>query len=177
MALINRMSRLFTADMHAVLDRLEEPETLLKQAVREMEDETAKSGERLRRLHLEAERIDRREREIAANIAQIDDQLDLCFESGEEGLARSLVKRKLPQSALLGKVSSDRTVVAAEIAQAAGRHLEQQQRLESVRQKSELLGDGRSAAANDFEPHPELAVSADDIEVAFLHEKAKRSGS
>ena len=44
MALINRISRLFTADMHAVLDRLEEPDVLLKQALREMEDESAKSG-------------------------------------------------------------------------------------------------------------------------------------
>src|SRR6188508_28625 len=30
MALINRMSRLFTADVHAVLDRIEEPDVLLK---------------------------------------------------------------------------------------------------------------------------------------------------
>ena len=29
MALINRMSRLFTADVHAVLDRIEEPDVLL----------------------------------------------------------------------------------------------------------------------------------------------------
>ena len=39
MALISRVSRLFTADVHAVLDRIEEPEVLLKQAIREMEDE------------------------------------------------------------------------------------------------------------------------------------------
>ena len=36
MALINRMSRLFTADIHAVLDRIEEPNVLLKHAIREM---------------------------------------------------------------------------------------------------------------------------------------------
>ena len=30
MALINRVSRLFTADFNAVLDRIEEPELLLK---------------------------------------------------------------------------------------------------------------------------------------------------
>ena len=38
MALITRISRLFQADFHAVLDRIEEPEQLLKQAIREMED-------------------------------------------------------------------------------------------------------------------------------------------
>jgi phage shock protein A len=33
MALINRISRLFKADFHAVLDQIEEPEGLLKQAI------------------------------------------------------------------------------------------------------------------------------------------------
>ena len=42
MALITRVSRLFQADLHAVLDRIEEPEVLLKQAVREMEEELAR---------------------------------------------------------------------------------------------------------------------------------------
>ena len=37
MALITRISRLFTADFHAVLDRIEEPDVLLKHAIREME--------------------------------------------------------------------------------------------------------------------------------------------
>ena len=41
MALITRVARLFRADLHAVLDRIEEPDVLLKQAVREMEEELA----------------------------------------------------------------------------------------------------------------------------------------
>jgi len=43
MALINRISRLFKADFHAVLDHIEEPEALLKQAIRDMEDDLAKT--------------------------------------------------------------------------------------------------------------------------------------
>ena len=43
MALINRMSRLFTADVHAVLDRIEEPDVLLRQAIREMEEALERS--------------------------------------------------------------------------------------------------------------------------------------
>ena len=38
MALITRFSRLFRADLHAVLDRIEEPDVILRQAVREMEE-------------------------------------------------------------------------------------------------------------------------------------------
>ena len=48
MALVNRISRLFSADFHAVLDRIEEPDLLLRQAIREMEEELAKSEQRIR---------------------------------------------------------------------------------------------------------------------------------
>ncbi len=55
MALITRMTRLFTADLHAVLDRLEEPDVLLKQALREMEDDVALREQRVRYLEHERE--------------------------------------------------------------------------------------------------------------------------
>ena len=41
MALITRVSRLLRADVHAVLDRLEEPDVLLQQAIRDMEEVVA----------------------------------------------------------------------------------------------------------------------------------------
>ena len=44
MALINRVTRLFKADIHAVLDQIEEPEQLLRQAVRDMEEELRGRG-------------------------------------------------------------------------------------------------------------------------------------
>ena len=51
MALIKRLSRLFAADLHAVLDQIEEPEALLKQAVREMEEELARRAARVAARH------------------------------------------------------------------------------------------------------------------------------
>ncbi len=47
MALINRISRLFKADFHAVLDQIEEPEQILKQAIRDMEDDLATTEQRV----------------------------------------------------------------------------------------------------------------------------------
>lgn len=38
MILISRFSQLLRADLHAVLDRLEDPEALLRQAIRDMAD-------------------------------------------------------------------------------------------------------------------------------------------
>ena len=55
MALISRVSRLLRADLHAVLDHLEEPDVLLRQAVREMEEALAGDTARLQRLRREHE--------------------------------------------------------------------------------------------------------------------------
>ncbi|OOZ38928.1 hypothetical protein BOW53_13550 [Solemya pervernicosa gill symbiont] len=57
MALINRVTRLFRADMHAVLDRIEEPEVLLRQSIREMEEALADDEQQLRQLIEEGEQI------------------------------------------------------------------------------------------------------------------------
>ena len=38
MPILNRVKRLFQADVHAILDVIEEPEAVLKQAIREMQE-------------------------------------------------------------------------------------------------------------------------------------------
>ena len=95
MALITRISRLFTADVHAVLDRIEEPEVVLKQAIREMTEEVARAEQRLRWLAAESDRLEQYLSGYAETISSLDSELDLCFMADEETLARSLVKRKL----------------------------------------------------------------------------------
>ena len=83
MALINRMSRLFTADVHAVLDRIEEPDVLLKHAIREMDEELARSEQRVRQLEHEHEALAERQRKVQAALAELVSQLDVCFSNDE----------------------------------------------------------------------------------------------
>ena len=61
MTLIARVSRLFRADLHAVLDRVEEPDLVLRQAVREMEEDLARDGRR-------ADALDLRQRRLLARL-------------------------------------------------------------------------------------------------------------
>ena len=85
MALINRMSRLFTADVHAVLDRIEEPDVLLKHAVREMEEELARGEQRARALEHEHEALGERQRKAEAALKELGEQLDVCFDERQRG--------------------------------------------------------------------------------------------
>ena len=91
MALINRVSRLFKADFHAVLDQIEEPEQLLKQAIREMENDLAETEQRIRVCAHDQELLATRKSEIESKLAEIDEELDLCFASAQ-GETRAFVR-------------------------------------------------------------------------------------
>ena len=173
MALINRMSRLFTADVHAVLDRIEEPDVLLKHAVREMEEELARSEQRVRALTHEHETLGERQRKTGACLAELNQQLDVCFESSNEELARKVLKRRLETERLERHVGERRAALDKELAALRATVDEQRERLDVMRQKAELLAttSGGDELRNDF------AVGDAEVEVALLRERQKRNRS
>ena len=104
MPLIDRFTRLVSADLHALIDRIEEPELLLRQAVREL-----------------------------------DDELDVCFRSGEEALARGLVRRKL-ETERRAKLNAARREAALKAhAELEATLAEDARTLEQMRQKLDVL--------------------------------------
>jgi phage shock protein A len=155
MALINRVSRLFKADFNAVLDHIEEPEQLLRQAIRDMEDELAASEQHIALCTQEQEALGARRAEMLASAGEFGQQLDLCFESGKEELARGIEKLNDENRATL----------------------------DGLRQKAELIV-SRTPAERDVGGREDIAriacelrVDDDEVEIAFLREKAARSRS
>lgn len=179
MALINRVSRLFTADLHAVLDRIEEPDALLRQAIREMEEQLASAEQRIGRLAHERDELARRRQEIDRSLADVAEQLDVCFESGEEQLARSLIRRRLESGRLAAHLENRQAANAKELDKEQAALDENARRLESMRQKAELLTDRPEDAygSGADEAHREFAVGEDEVEVAFLREQQRRAKS
>jgi phage shock protein A len=174
MALINRMSRLFTADVHAVLDRIEEPDVLLKHAVREMEEELARGEQRLRALAHEHEALGERQRKTEALLAELSEQLDVCFENGNEELARKIVKRRLETERLERHVVERRATLAKELAALRAAVEEQREQLDVMRQKAELLA--TTISGDDFRSG-DFVIGEAEVEVAYLRERQKRQRS
>ena len=176
MALISRISRLFTADLHAVLDRIEEPEALLKQAFREMEDDLRDTEHRLKRLTLEHEQLTARSEDIERKLSGLRDELEICLDSGNDDLARSLIRRKLQARRLLEHLS----VKARETKKAKEdltRKLEEdRERLEALRDKAEVLTEEPCAGSHGDEAgwSREPAIGDEEIEVELLKEKHRR---
>lgn len=175
MALINRVSRLFTADVHAVLDRIEEPSVLLKHALREMEDEIADAERHLHRLEQEHARLADRQTKVQAALAELDEQVGVAFDSGNDALARKLIKRKLETARLDAHVSERRAALAKSIAERQATLGERREHLDVLRQKAELVADAPQGTSVDDWSKPNFAVGDDEVEVAYLRERQKRT--
>lgn len=183
MALINRVSRLFKADFNAVLDQIEEPEQLLKQAIRDMEDELAAIDQRIAFCAHDQEALGVRRNELQSAIDEYNDQLDLCFESDKDELAKALIRKKLEAERILKQLISK--------FEANERYLDEQRKLldenratlDSLRQKAELISHRPTSLGSESEFNDigcvsrELSIGDDEIEIAYLREKALRSAS
>ena len=183
MALINRLSQLFKSDFNAVLDQIEEPEQLLKQAIRDMEDELAASERRIAGCARDQEALLARRSDIVKSNAELEEQLDLCFRSCKDDLAKGIVRRKLEAARLLKRVDAK--------LEANERYLDNERRqtednratLEGLRQKAELIVSRKPQEGSAWDDHDfaslsrQLCVGDDEVEIAFLREQAARSAS
>ena len=178
MALITRLSRLFQADFHAVLDRIEEPDIQLKQAIREMQIDLQQSEQRLALLQHENETLSNLVTDANAKLSTFDEELDICFAAKKEDLARDLIKRKLEVERQLQSSEKQQVALQSSIQNIESSIEENREALESMSQKLDLLVteiDDESIHGQQFGISP--GVRSEEIEIAFLREKQKRSAS
>ena len=178
MALITRISRLFRADFNAVLDRIEEPDVLLKQALREMEEDVHSDEQQLKLLLNDYSQSELKIKEIKGNIEQVNQELDICFESNETELARSQVKRKLEMQRYEKHLKSKLTSLEKRKSELENRISENKERLTSMQQKLDLLINDESLKQGDeVFSNVNVTINKDEIEMAFLKEKQARGAS
>jgi len=183
MALINRISRLFKADFHAVLDQIEEPEALLKQAIRDMEDDLANTEQGIKLCAYDQAALTLRKGELEAAVAEFEAQLDLCFESGKDELAKNTIRKKLEAERLLKRLNAKHAANAKFLDEQRSLFEQNNSTLESLRQKAELFArrparnDGRSEFDDIAWMAREMTVGDDEVEIAYLRESNLRSAS
>jgi phage shock protein A len=176
MALIARLSRLFQADMHAVLDKIEEPELLLNQAIREMEESIENDERQTRLWEHEQQQLVNKHDQLAETLTDLEGKLLLCFKSNKDDLARSLIKRKLEtqQNKLL--LTDKVAALKEKITRLTKKLAEHQTQLAGMKQKAEIFLDKNRVSSSNWE-NPPITVQDVDVEVTFLYEKQKWSKS
>ncbi len=172
MPLFHRVARLFLADCHALLDHLEAPDFLLRQALREMSEELEALRARERATSEDLRRTDCAIAACASDLARLDDELALCLDAGQEPLARHLVARKLDRARRHAGLTTTRE----------GQVREQVALARAIVEADATQGELARAAEPWLEqPAAERPVWATpapitpaDIEIALLQEKQRR---
>ena len=175
MALIRRFSRLITADVHAVLDQIEEPETVLKQAIREMEEELARQAQHGRWLRQEMDAKAARVEALEKTRPELDAKLDLCFANDNETLARKLTRRKLETAKLAEQLEANLKALTGELEEHEAQLAANRDQLEGMRQKAALFRLEPQAGGEGLHSGEGFAVDEADVEIAFLREKQARA--
>ena len=176
MALVTRLSRLFQADFHAVLDRIEEPDLQLKQAVREMQFALGEDQQRLKLLQHEVAQLNKTTVSTATSLENYDDELDICLAAKKDDLARDLIRRKLAAEKQLQALQLQADIIESQRQALVKQIDEQSQQLTSMKQKLELLVNADELLVSDHFNHSS-SVRNEEIEIALLREKERRAKS
>jgi phage shock protein A len=172
MALITRLSRLFQADMNAVLDKIEEPGLLLKQAIRDMEESIALDDRQLRLWEFEQQQLNNRINELSQSLTESDNKIMLCFKSDKDDLARAMLRQKLEAQQVLKSLTGKMTVMKEKAGRLATQLAEHKTQLAEMKQKAEIFMDENRVNPSNWE-NSLNTVRDEDIEIAFLAEKQK----
>ena len=173
MALVTRLTRLFQADFHAVLDRIEEPDLQLKQAVREMQFALDEDQQRLKLVQHDIAQLDKTTASTAASLESFDDELDICLAAKKDDLARDLIRRKLTAEKQLQALQLQADIIESQRQTLVKQIDEQGQQLNSMKQKLELLVSADELFTGD-EFNYSNTVRNEEIEIALLREKERR---
>jgi phage shock protein A len=176
MTLMMRITRLFKADMHGLLDLLEEPETVLKQAIRDMESEIEHGQQALAEHQRSVERLRRTSGHLESSINTYDEQIEIAFEAQNDDLARTFIRKKLETENRLRVNMRAIADMTAETDAMQHRLREQRAQLDAIIANMPLHAGEQSHPEPPVGSAAPSGVAEEDVEAAFLRAKRQRAG-
>ncbi len=95
MGIMTRFTRLFKADIHGVMDQIENKGLILKQCLREMEESLAKKQGQLNQLKTALDEIRNETRQLDREREKIELDLTTAIEKDKDDIARLLIKKRM----------------------------------------------------------------------------------
>ena len=175
MGIFNRIGRLWKADVHGIIDSLEEPRRILKQALRDMQDEIEESTGRLEAIRSEEERMSKRRSRVNESLDDTVKQIEVAFGAEDLKLARTFVRKRLELERMVSHLEIRLAEIAATKSTAEQTLSGQREQYQRVAEKAEILCEAESRReCNSSSVGDELFVSENDVEVAMLEERNRR---
>lgn len=152
MTMMTRLARLVRADLNALLERLEAPELVLAQAVRDMEQALEEERRAVAGLERELARLARRDLALAEDEAKCAEAIATGLE--RDALVRPLIRRRLESARRRAALKSRQAEVQAERDRLADRGEIRAAQLDDLRARAALAAPAAAQSGLDDPADP-----------------------
>lgn len=181
MAIMTRLLRLWKADMHGVMDQLEDKALLLKQCLREMESNLRQKQAHLAQLQGLREQLGRDQALRLQEQERLEADIALAVRKEKDEIARMLIRKRMLLEAAHTQLEGRRGHLEEEIQRLAQTITEQQGRYEQLKvkaaaycQQTEARATENAAAPWDVPAGPTPATEA-EVELELMRRKESLS--
>lgn len=171
MSILTRMTRLFKADIHSILDNLEQPEIILQQSVRDMQSAIDAAEISLSELDKQQAGLEQKQQNMNSQITDLQEQLQFCLREKNDTLGKSVIKKKLQAGLILKELSTQLANIIIAKKLKNNETDERKEKLQAVRDKLALFTEHAEFSEHSVATELSSNISQDDIELAFLYEK------
>lgn len=177
MTVLTRFGRLLRADLHALLDRMEAPDVLLQQSLREMQADLESRHNALKKRQHDRFLLEQRIVQLSAQLAQHTTEMDLCFQAQNDTLMRTLVRRQLEQAQRLRTLTVESDALSRLIDDENTRIQEHTTQLLAMQQQAQHVLQGQPSSPHTPEHCDAGAITDADVELALLKEIQRRKNT
>lgn len=179
MGIMTRFARLFKADIHGVMDQIENKELMLKQCLREMETAICEKQAKLNSLISGKDHIESETRHLKKERDKIEQDLCIAMDKEKDDIARLLIKKRIKIDQQINACeeqaeSADREIrlLTEKIEAQKNHYAEMQLRSDSWLKKSEYQKWNESTSW--MPPHHFLdSVSDQEVELELIKQKER----
>lgn len=177
MTIWSRIMRLFKADIHGVMDQLEDKELLAKHYLREMEYCLRHKEACMQRLSDRVSQNENRQKKYAKEVEKLEKDLVLAVQKEKDEIAKMLIRRQRSQMVYLEGLRQQHKELDCKLEQLKNLFSEQQIRYQTLRAKASIF---QKTASQDTFPGLdvvvktigcEASISEDEIEIELLRRK------
>lgn len=180
MGIMTRCMRIWKADVNGVMDQLEDRGLLLKQSLRDMEDELGRKEHDLKRMRMRMEQAQQECGRYDDEIDKLEQDLEVAVAKEKDDISRMLIKKLILFRKYRGALDSRRQALDGEISRQQELIAEQRLQYEEIAIKSgEFFHRAERRDQGDFfyggKPGSPFDVcgepSAEEIELELLKRK------
>ena len=136
MAILSRMVRLFKADIHGVMDQIENQGLLLKQHLRDMEASLVQKETHLKKMRIALGQAQQAYQKGQKECDDLEFDLGIAIKKEKDDIARMLIKKLKPLNRIQSERGSHIELLSREIAEFKEKIDEQRMQYEQLKQKA-----------------------------------------